>query len=77
MKTKYKISTIKIIGLKEIFFSTTTEKKRDEIMKIENETLVILPNGKVTSGERIVRALTLEEKMLQYAKGDQDAALQS
>ena len=47
-------------------------------MKIENETLVILPNGKVTSGERIVRALTLEEKMLEFAQGDdQDAALQS
>ena len=45
-------------------------------MKIENETLVILPNGKITNGEKIVRALQLEKAMLEFAQGDdQDAAL--
>ena len=37
-------------------------------MKIENETLVILPNGELTNGENIMRALALEERILNFAK---------
>ena len=37
-------------------------------MKIENETLVILPNGELTNGEQIIRALKLEERILKFAK---------
>ena len=37
-------------------------------MKLENETVVILPNGELTNGEHIMRALNLEKIMLQYAK---------
>ena len=44
-------------------------------MKIEKETIVILPNGELSNGERIMRALTLEKRMLQYVQGDHDDAL--
>ena len=37
-------------------------------MKLKEDTLVILPNGKVTNGERIIRALALEEKVIDYVK---------
>lgn len=39
-------------------------------MKIENETIIILPNGELTNGEKIMRALQLEKQMLLFAKGD-------
>ena len=41
------------------------------MMKIENETLVILPNGELTNGENIMRALALEERILNFAKEDE------
>ena len=37
-------------------------------MKLENETVVILPNGELTNGEHIMRALQLEKQMLLFAK---------
>ena len=40
-------------------------------MKIENETLVILPNSELTNGENIIRALKLEERILKFAKEDE------
>jgi len=41
-------------------------------MKIENETLVILPNGELTNGENIIRALKLEERILSFAQGGEN-----
>ena len=37
-------------------------------MKLENETIVILPNGELTNGEKILRALALEKQLLIFAK---------
>ena len=37
-------------------------------MKIENETLATLPNGELTNGENIIRALKLEKRILNFAK---------
>ena len=37
-------------------------------MKIEEETIVLLPNGDLTTGEQIIRALKLEERILKFAK---------
>ena len=39
-------------------------------MKIENDTIVLLPNGELTNGENIMRAIMLEKKLLIFAKGD-------
>ena len=39
-------------------------------MKIEENTIVLLPNGDLTTGEQIIRALKLEERMLKFAKED-------
>jgi len=41
-------------------------------MKIEADTIVILPNGRITTGEKIERALALETRMLHYVEGDAD-----
>ena len=38
------------------------------MMKIENETIIILPNGELTNGEKIIRALKLEQRILSFAK---------
>ena len=46
--------------------------KGEKIMKIENETIVILPNGELSNGEKIMKALKLEAKMLQYARGEDE-----
>ena len=40
-------------------------------MKLENDTVVILPNGDLTNGEQIMRAIMLEKKLLIFAKGDE------
>ena len=37
-------------------------------MKLEPETIVILPNGELSNGEQIMRALALEERILSFAK---------
>ena len=37
-------------------------------MKLENDTIVLLPNGELTTGEQIIRALALEERILNFAK---------
>ena len=37
-------------------------------MKLENDTIVLLPNGELTNGENIIRALALEERILSFAK---------
>ena len=37
-------------------------------MKIEENTIVLLPNGDLTTGENIKRALKLEESILKFAK---------
>ena len=37
-------------------------------MKIEENTIVLLPNGDLTTGENIMRALALEERILNFAK---------
>ena len=42
------------------------------MMKIENETIIILPNGELTNGEKIMKALKLEDRMLQYARGEDE-----
>ena len=39
-------------------------------MKIENDTIVLLPNGELTNGENIMRALALEKQLLIFAKGE-------
>ena len=41
-------------------------------MKIEENTIVLLPNGDLTTGEQIMRALALETRMLHYVEGDAD-----
>ena len=61
MKTNYYTST-KILGLKIL------HRKEIDTMKIENDTIVLLPNGELTNGERILRALALEKKLLVFAK---------
>ena len=50
------------------FAQKKTLEKGEKIMKIENETIVILPNGELTNGENIMRALKLEERILSFAK---------
>jgi hypothetical protein len=40
-------------------------------MKIEENTIVLLPNGDLTTGEQIMRALALEERILKFAKEDE------
>ena len=40
-------------------------------MKIEENTIVLLPNGDLTTGEQIIRALELEERILKFAKEDE------
>jgi len=40
-------------------------------MKIEENTIVLLPNGDLTTGENIMRALALEERILKFAKEDE------
>ena len=40
-------------------------------MKIEENTIVLLPNGDLTTGENIMRALALEERILNFAKEDE------
>ena len=37
-------------------------------MKIEENTIVLLPNGDLTTGENIIRAQALEERILKFAK---------
>ena len=37
-------------------------------MKLEETTIVLLPNGDLTTGEQIIRALALEERILSFAK---------
>ena len=37
-------------------------------MKIEENTIVLLPNGDLTTGENIIRALKPEERILKFAK---------
>ena len=37
-------------------------------MKIEENTIVLLPDGNLTTGENIIRALKLEERILKFAK---------
>ena len=37
-------------------------------MKLENDTIVLLPNGELTNGEQIIRALALEKRILNFAK---------
>ena len=39
-----------------------------DTMKIEENTIVLLPNGDLTTGENIIRALKLEERILKFAK---------
>ena len=40
-------------------------------MKIEENTIVLLPDGDLTTGEQIMRALKLEERILKFAKEDE------
>ena len=40
-------------------------------MKLENDTVVILPNGDLTNGEQIMRAIKLEQRILKFAKEDE------
>lgn len=54
------------------FAQKKTLEKGEKIMKIENETIVILPNGELSNGEKIMKALKLEAKMLQYARGEDE-----
>lgn len=37
-------------------------------MKIEADTIVILPSDRITTGEKIERALALETRMLHYVE---------
>lgn len=53
-------------------FAQKKHWKGEKIMKIENETIVILPNGELSNGEKIMKALKLEAKMLQYARGEDE-----
>ena len=41
-------------------------------MKIEENTNVLLPNGDLTTGEQIIRALALEERILSFAQGGEN-----
>ena len=41
-------------------------------MKIEENTIVLLPNGALTTGEQIIRALALEERILSFAQGGEN-----
>ena len=41
-------------------------------MKIEENTIVLLPNGDLTTGEQIIRALALEERILSFAQGGEN-----
>ena len=53
------------------FAQKKTLEKGEKMMKIENETIIILPNGEPTNGEKIIRALALEERILNFAKEDE------
>ena len=41
-------------------------------MKIEENTIVLLTNGDLTTGEQIIRALALEERILSFAQGGEN-----
>jgi hypothetical protein len=41
-------------------------------MKIKEDSLVLLPNGDLTTGEKIMKALELEKRILNLVRGEQE-----
>lgn len=41
-------------------------------MKLHPETIFILPDGELTTGEKILRALELEKRILAFAGDEED-----